>query len=362
VSIPDRLRDVLRAACEDAMFAVAGASMKALDVVRQRRALAHESIARDGVANAVVMADFEVWLATLTAATAGEIAPWFVPMRDAIEDGMTLHRAPRGLRAVIPIGVDESRARIRRDGTFAARVARAVSAADGVVSPDESRALELLLAALGLPDEDVRILRAEAPVPMGAIELPALDGKTAKAIVRGAWQVAACDGFDDAEREAINTVAARLGLDELTIESIRVDEHEAVEKQRKLGAAMVDVVRYVVGALPPEEASALTLGTVHMAIPPIDRAEALRVVTTHATTPLVNSHDLDRAAKERVLAVAWIVALAIDPTLSLRASLRARHNHAATHLDAGRQADDAREAIEDYLDEVLDRTALVIGA
>lgn len=357
----DRIRDVLRVACEDAMYAVAGASLKGLETVRQQRALSYESIAREGVANAIVMADFDAWLATLTRATAGEIAAWFIPMRHAIADGMTLHRAPRGLRGLIPIGVEEQRARTRRDGVFAVRVARAVAAADGVVSPDEARALELLLSALGLPDEDGRVLRAEAPIPMGAIEIPQLDSKSAKAILAGAWQVAGCDGFDDNERDAVNELAKRLGIDDLTLETIRVDESDAVESQRRLGQAMVDVVRYVTHVLPPEEANALTLATVHMAIPPIDRAEALRVVTTAATTPLAQRHELDRGARERVLAVAWIAALAIDPRLSMRAALRARHDHAATHLDAERQAKSAREEVESFLDDILTHAAVIVG-
>lgn len=356
-----RIRDVLRAACEDALFGVAGASLKALDTIRERRALAHEAIARDGVANATVMADFDAWLATLTRATAGEIAPWFVPMRHAIEDGMTLHREPRGLRGLIPIGVEESRARVRRDGMFAVRVARAVAAADGIVSPDESRSLELLLSALGLAEDDVRVLRTEAPIPMAAIEIPPVDAKTARAIVAGAWQVAGCDGFEDSERDAISAVAVRLNVDELTLETIRANETDAVNSQRKLGRAMVDVVRYVTSALAPEEASALSLATVHMAIPPVDRTEALRVVATGTTTPLVDRHDLDRGERERVLAVAWIAALAVDPTLSMRAALRARHDHAATHLDAARQAVSAREAVESYLEPILNHAASVVG-
>jgi tellurite resistance protein len=361
VTPENQIRDVLRVACEDALFGVAGASMKALDTIKEHRVEAYESIAREGLANAIVMADFETWLATLTRSTAAEIAPWFVPMRNAIADGMTLHREGRGLRGLIPIGREEARQKTRRDGLFAVRVARAVAAADGVVSPDETRALELLLAALGLPDEDARVLRAEAPIPMGAIEIPSLEPKTARAIVAGAWQVAGCDGFEEAETAAINNLAVRLGVDELTLESIRVDESEAVEKQRRLGRAMVDVVRYVTFVLPPEEASALTLATVHMAVPPIDRAEALRIASTNATTPLVEKHDLDRAAKERVLAVAWIVALAIDPRLSMRAALRARHEHAATHLDASRHAKSARDDVESFLDEILSRAATIVG-
>lgn len=361
MSIPERLHHVLRHACEDALFAVAGSSLKALSVVREQRAAAHDAIARGE--SAVVMADFEAWLASLTAAVAGDFAPWFVPMHDAIEAGMTLHGGPRGLRAVIPIGVDEARARLLAEGVFAVRVARAVSSAGGgVASESESRALELLIEGLGVPEAEARVLRAEAPIPIAAMELPELDAKKAKVILRGAWQVAASDGLDDAEREAIDALVARLGVDVAALEPLRSEELAAVEDQRKLGRALVDVVRYVAAALPAPEASAFALAAVHLSVPPLDRAEALRIVTTNATTPLVESHDLDRGDLERVLAAGWLVALAVDPSMSLRAALRARHDHAATHLDAARVARSAREAVEEYLDAILDRSAQRIGA
>ena len=180
----ERLAALLRVACEDALFAIAGSGLSALAPLAERRASAHEQIAREGLANAVVMADFDAWVAALVRAAAPQFAPWMVPMRGAIEDGMTLHREVGALRKFISLGVEEKRARVRRDGVFAVRVARAVAAADSVVSPDEGRSLELLLSALGLSEEDARILRVEAPIPMAAIELPDdLEPKIARAIV-----------------------------------------------------------------------------------------------------------------------------------------------------------------------------------
>lgn len=362
INIDDRLRALVRVACEDALFAIAGSGLKALDPLAEQRATSHEQIAREGLGNAVVMADFDAWLTTLVRAGATHFVPWMVPMREAIEDGMTLHREGRGLRGLFPIGREEKRARIRRDGIFALRVARAVSAADSVVSPDEARSLELLLSALGLSDEDGRVLRAEAPIPMAAIELPNdLEPKVARAIVMGAWQAAAVDGIDEREHDAIDALAKRVGVEPATVTEIGRAAHAEVERQRRFGYALLDVVRYMLMPVAVEELSALALATIYLAIPSIDREAALRIVNTNATTPLVQTHDLDRAARERVLAASWACALAIDPNLSTRAHLRARHTRAALHLDADRMANDARDKVETWLDSVLARGAAIVG-
>jgi len=362
VTTDDKLQALVRVACEDALFAIAGSGLGALEPVARNRAAAHEQIAREGLGNALVMADFDAWLAMMVRTGAPHFAPWMVPMRDAIEDGLTLHREPRGLRAIIPIGLDERRARVRRDGIFALRVARSVANADSVVSADEARSVELLLAALGLSEEDTRILRAEAPMPMAAIELPSeLEPKIAKAIVIGAWQVAAVDGIDEREHDAIDALAARVGVDPATVTEIGRAAALAVDRQRKFGHALLDVVRYILLPVPPEETTALSLAIIHLAIPTLDRNEALRIVNPGATTPLAQKHDLDRGLRERVLAGAWACALAIDPNLSTRAHLRARHGRAALHLDADRMAEDARGAVEKWLDGVLARGAAVVG-
>ena len=369
-SIDERLRALVRVACEDALFAIAGSGLSALSPIADKRADAHVQIAREGLGSAVVMADFDAWLTSLVRAASAHFVPWMVPMREAIADGMSLNREARGLRAIIAIGVEEKRARVRRDGIFAVRVARAVAAADSVVSPDEARSLELLLSALGLSDEDARILRAEAPIPMAAIELPELgssragqplEPKIARAIVVGAWQVAAVDGIDEREHDAIDALASRVGVDPATVTEIGRAAHAEVEKQRRFGFALLDVVRYLLLPVAPEELSALALATIYLAIPSLDRAEALRIVNTGATTPLVQTHELDRGARERVLAAAWACALAIDPSVSLRAHLRARHTRAALHLDAERMADDARVTVERWIDNVLARGAAIVG-
>lgn len=359
----DRLHTLLRVACEDALFAIAGHGTSSFAAFAERRTAAHESIARQGLANSVVMADWDAWRNALVRDAAAAFAPWFVPMHHAIDEGLTLLQRPRGLRAVIPIGVEAAQARTRRDGMLAVRIARAVAAADGEVSAEEARSIELLITALGLPEADVRVLTAEAPIPLGALDLPEEpELKTARILVAGAFQVAACDGLEDRELAAVLTIADRLRLESQTVAEIRGRIDAELAAQRRIGRALIDVARYVLATSPHDEARALIRAAIHLAIPPVDRTEMLRAVDNDATTPLSEPHPLDRNERDRVLAGAWAMALALDPTLSLRARLRARHDRAAEHLDAGRRAEDARALVEKTLEEILSRGAAVVGA
>lgn len=360
--VDDRLRALHRAVCEDALFALCACEPGALEGVLRRRQDAHDAIARDG-GSVATMRDFDPWVEALVRAAAAVAAPWFVPMRHAIDDGLTLERGPSGLRALVPIGVERERAEIRRDAALAVRVARTVAAADAAPGDDERRALELLLVSLGLPDDDARVLRAETPIPIPAIDVPAgLDPKVARAIVAGAWQTAAADGLDDHEREALSAVALRLGVAGDAVAAIEADALRHAANDRAIGDALVDVVRYVLAAAPKPERDPLALAAIHLSVPADARRDAVRVVTADGATPLGRAHALDREARARVLAAAWAGALALDPRASSRARLRARHERAAAHLGAERQADDARALVDGAVDAALDRGALLAGA
>ncbi|MBX7197063.1 MAG: hypothetical protein K1X94_33750, partial [Sandaracinaceae bacterium] len=263
----DRLHTLLRVACEDAMFAIAGHATASYATFAERRVEAHERIARQGLANSVVMADWDAWLSALVRDAAQDFAPWFVPMHHAIDEGLTLHRAPRGLRAVIPIGLEAAQNRTRRDGVLAVRIAHTVAAADGEVSPDERRAIDLLTTALGLPEGDVRMLQTEAPIPLAALDIPSeLEAKTARILVAGAYQVAACDGLEERELAAVHGIADRVGLEAQTFEEIRGRIHAELEAQRRTGRATVDVARDVLAAAPTDEARALLRALLYLAI------------------------------------------------------------------------------------------------
>ncbi len=361
----DRLASLHRVACEDALFAIAACDVDALDKFAEERAEAHATIATDGIGSSVLMADWVAWRLALTRAIAPIATPWFVPMHDAVARGMSLAHKPRGLRGVLPIGKEAERDRLRREGVFAVRVARAVSAADAQYSDDEARAVDLLIAALALPEDDVRLLAVEAPMPVSAIEIPeSVEGKLARAIVAGAWRTAATDGVDESEAIAVESVAQRLRVDAEDVSELRVSMKQEMDAQRASGRALVDVVRHVLAPIPQQESLPIALATVHLATPAIDRAAAERTVLRAAdgtsATPLGAAHTLDRGERQRVLAAAWAAALCIDPRASQTARLRARHEHAATVL--GGRGDAARELVDDVVRRVMDAGAKLVSA
>jgi tellurite resistance protein len=357
--VRERLALLTRSACEDALFAILGSGPRILDGIAKRREPAHDAIARGETA--VTMSELDPWLAALANAAAPLATPWFVPMRTAIDDGLTLEREARGLRAIL--GGSGAQERIRQVGIFATRVLRAVSAADGVVSEDEQRAISLLVAAMGLSDEDARVLAHEAPMPASAIEIPSeLEWNLARAILLGAWEAAATDGIDPAEHDLILEFARRLSVQEEVLEEARLGAEKHAAEQLAVGLAAVDVVRYVAQPLEPAIVAPLVNATARLSVPPYRLAECLRSIASETTTPLAKDHhDLDRAGKHVALCAAWAVALWSDPTVTTRARLAARHDRAATDLGSDRAGSDARDVVEDYLDAVLARGVGIAG-
>ena len=356
---PERLSLLTRSACEDALFAILGSGPRILDGLSKRREVAHDAIARGEPA--VTMADFDAWLAALSNAAAPLATPWFVPMREAIDDGLTLEREARGLRAIL--GGSGPTDRIRQVGIFATRVLRAVSAADGTLGPGEQRAISLLVAAMGLAEEDARVLSHEPPMPASAIEIPPdLEWNVARAILLGAWEAAAADGIDPAEHDAILEFARRLNVQAEVLDEARVIAERHAAQQLAIGLAAVDVVRYVAHPLDKELSAPLITATAHLAIPAYRLAECLRTLASETTTPLEKDHhDLDRSAKHVALCAAWAVALWSDPTVTMRARLAARHDRAATDLGSERAGSDARDTVQSYLDAVLARGVAIAG-
>jgi uncharacterized membrane protein YebE (DUF533 family) len=359
----ERLRAVLRVACEDALFATLGTGPKLLDFLARKRGPAHEAFAR-GDRNSfpsLAFGGWDPWMRALCRITAGSAAPWYLPMREAVDDGLTLEQEPTGLRALINIGHASHVERVRREGTMTVRILRAVASSDGQLGDDERQAIELLLAAMGLPEADTRVLLAEPAMPIASIEVPGgLDPKLARAIVTGAWEAAMADGLEEAERAAILAVGARLGVDPQTVEQLGQAAAKTVEAQLVVGAATVDAIRYVLAPLADEVTRPLVRACLVLATPPRARAEALRALD-RASTPLKQPHALDKASRAAVLAASWAAVLAFDPPITLRARTLARHERVANDMGAERLGREAREVVEEYVAGVLSRAVLVSG-
>lgn len=369
MDIEARLRQLSRACCEDALFAILGTGTKSLEGVARRRAPHYEAIARGATSRdggAIGMAQLDEWMVEMAAAIAPIGAPWFVPMHQAIDDGLTLEReGAKGLgrslqERIFKRGAPEA---MRRAGAFAVRVIRAVSAADGAVGHEERRSIDMMVAALGLPEDDARVLRAEGPMPIASLEVPPeLEWNLARAVIAGAFHAAAVDGVEPAEHAAIVDVAARLHVQADVIEEARVAAERATASQLAIGVAAIDAIRYVVQLLPEAQALPLVVGAAHLAIPPVKRPDCLRAITSRTTTPLAREHGkVDKSARGASLAAAWAAALSFDPTSTMRARLVARHDRVSTDLGSESAGRDARGLVDEHVEGVLARGVAFAG-
>ena len=105
---------------------------------------------------------------------------------------VTLEAGARGLRSFFSSKPSEKDVlRVKRLGTLATRVLRAVFAADGPLDQEEQRTIAGLIASLGLPDEDAQPLFGEAPVAVEQLDVYGdVEPGFAKALLRGAWLAA----------------------------------------------------------------------------------------------------------------------------------------------------------------------------
>jgi hypothetical protein len=379
-ALPDpRLRRSLAALAEDALYVTLGRlrdGSAALNAIAERRSTAMAAIARGegavaGVPTATALpllarpltasAGAEWWQAMARAA-ASVGAAWFLPMRGAIDDGLSLEAEPRGLRAVLPIGQRALAAKHQAIGTFAVRAIHAVAAADGPIGDDERRALDALIEALALPDDVARVLRAEAPPLLATLATPAdLEPKLARQLVEGALATAAADGLETDERTRFGELAAKLGIAESESDALVTRANEARDAQARDGRAAIDAIRYVLAPFDATERRPWLELAVALSIPPIARADARLALDDESATPLARAHDVDRDARAMALAAAWAAALAFDPTASARAVLEVRHDRVARELGSEGAGAEARARIDDWVREGLARSCVAIG-
>src|ERR1700722_8368546 len=122
------LAAVLSHLCEDAFFTVAGSArldVEALRALAQKRAPALVSAAR-GVASPGLDA-WDPWIITLCAVLAPIAPPRWVPLADAIADGLSLEHGARGVRSLFTSKPsDKEVARVRGLGGMGVRAITSV--------------------------------------------------------------------------------------------------------------------------------------------------------------------------------------------------------------------------------------------
>ncbi len=348
---------------EDAMFGLScGGGTDVLDGLGKRRGEAYQAVL-SGHRLHTMTGEFDNWIVELTRAVAPIFPPGWMPMSEVIRERVTLEAGARGIRSLFSSKPsDKDVQRVKRLGTLAVRVLRAVFVADGKLDTEEQRTIAGLIASLGLPDADAQPLFAEAPLPVEQLDVYGdLEPAVAKALLRGAWLAAAWDQIDPREEHVIRVLANKLSFAAMDLEVLRNEAMQRVETRRMAGLAAVDAVRFVLSDRMPGHGITLAAKAGQLMLPRRYREEALAQVGAGTKVTLAKRYpQLGHEDKHIVLGLAWAAAMYEDPSLARRALLRARHDRVAA--DLGEDGNKSRHAIEDWIAEVLAPAAFPMGA
>jgi tellurite resistance protein len=355
------LVNLLRSICQDAMFALASSQEvveEQLGALSKRRGPVYDAVGRGG---AVDTEDWRAWAVVMSAVVAPVRPPEWMPMHDLVHS-VSLEAGARGMRSLFTSRPSEKEVqRTRRIGSLAMRTLGVVLGADGPLRPDEELLRQSLLAALGLPEDDARLLSAEKPMAPQAIEISGeIDPKLARALIRGAWQAAFGDGIEPREDEAVHALASRFGVSPEDAEALRQEVRARIDLRRSFGAAAVDAIRYVLGD-EPEAGPKLGRLTAELALPAVHRPEAMAAIEHAGPVILARRHSLERAQREACLSLAWFAALWTDPSATRAAELAARHDRIASDLSARPEGAVARSMADSFVQNQLVAFAVTAG-
>jgi tellurite resistance protein len=348
---------------EDAIFGLAsGGGFGVLEGLGKRRGEAYAAVLAGHRLNTMA-GELDHWIVELTRAMAPIHPPSWMPMEGVIREKVTLEVGARGLRSLFSSKPsDKDVQRVKRLGTLATRVLRAVFSSDGPLDPEEIRTVAGLIASLGLPDAEAQPLYAEAAVPVEQLDVYGdIEPAVAKALIRGAWLAAAQDAIDPREEHVVRIVASKLALPSPDLEALRHDALQRVDMRRTLGLCTVDAIRFVLSDRVPGHGVALAANAGALVLPRRYRDEALAQVAHGAKVTLAKRYaQLDAEERHTALGIAWAAALYEDPSVARRALLRARHDRVAQ--DLGEDGHRSRHTVEEWIYDVLAPAAFPMGA
>lgn len=353
------LSTALTVLCEDAFFGITAARRLDADLLRalsRRRAAVVAGLGPD--VSGGLMAAWEPWVTSLCAAIAPIAPPRWMPMADAVEQGLSLEHGARGVRSLFTSKPSEKEVlRVRTIGSLAVRVLAAVMAAPGTFSGESALLRAAAVASLGLPDEDQRMLTSETPIPADALEVYGdVDVKLARAIVKGAFLAAMGDGLDPREEDAIQKLSTKLGLPVEALHDARAQAKQQIDQGKALGDACVDAIRYVL-ADDAADAEKYGIAAARLTLPLIQRRDAITAINVGGHVTLGKKYSLDRREREVALALAWLAVVSADPTYSRRVERMQRHDRIALDLGEKDAGAAVREIVERHLDAELSQVA-----
>ena len=347
---------------EDAIFGLAaGGGPGSLDGLGKRRAEAYAAVLAGHRLNTLAT-EFDHWIVEMIRAAAPIHPPSWMPMSEVIREKVTLEVGARGLRSLFSSKPsDKDVQRVKRLGTLATRLLRAVFVADGPLDPEEQRTIAGLIASLGLPDDIAQPLWNEAPVPVDQLDVYGdIEPAVSKALLRGAWLAAAWDSIDPREEHVVRVLANKLNFPAMDMEVLRNDAVKRVDDRRIAGLATVDAIRFVLSDRMPGHGVTLAANVGSLMLPRRYRDEGLAQVGHGSKVTLAKRYNnLVSEDRATVLGIAWAAALYEDPSVARRALLRARHDRVAA--DLSEDGNKARHGVEDWLYEVLAPAAYPMG-
>ena len=341
---------------EDAIFALAASprgAPAALEGFGKRRTDAYTAVLQ-GSPTSRMTEEFDRWIVEQTRAIAPVAPPIWMPMNDVIAEKVTLEVGARGLRSFFSSKPsDKDVQRVKRLGTLAVRLLRAVFAADGMIDAEEARTIAGLIGSFGLPETDVQPLYTEAPLPVEQLDIYGdLEPGVARALVLGAWHAAAWDAIDPREEAVVRTFANKIALPIEELERLRAEALARVDARRVVGLSAVDAVRFMLSDRAPGIGVQLAAKVGTLMLPRRYREEALAQIGHGAPVTLAkrytNTTSDDRLA---IMGIAWAAGLFEDPTMGRRALLRARHDRIAQ--DLGDDGARARAMVDEWISLVL---------
>jgi hypothetical protein len=356
---PLDLAAALSILCEDAFFAVAGSARLDPEMLRAlsaRRVGAIVGAARG--ARPPGLDSWEPWVLALAAALAPIAPPRWIPVADAVKEGLSLEHGARGLRSLFSSKPsDKDILRVRSLGALAVRCVTAVFGATGPL-PEEAHLLRrALLASLGLSEETRRELEAEHAQPAESLDLSGdMDGKLARSIVRGCFYAARIDGTDPREEQAVISIARKLGLTTEAVAEVRDEARALGDDGKAFGDAAVDAVRYLFDA-DDVEGTRFATAAMRLTLTPIQRHDAITGLNLGNPVLLGKRHKLDRKQRDAVLGLAWVAAVHQNPTYIRRAGLVARHDKLAADLGDEESGGAVRTVVDRYVEQELGAVA-----
>lgn len=345
--------------CEDTFFAITAARRLDADHLRglaRRRAPIVAGLGPD--VHDGLMGSWETWVTSLCAAIAPIAPPRWMPMADAVEQGLSLEHGARGVRSLFTSKPSEKEVmRVRTTGSLAVRVLGAVMSAPGTFTPELALLRAATIASLGLPEEDQRMLNNEAPVSAEALEVYGdVEPKVARAIIKGAYQAAIGDGIDPREEDALLKLSTKLSVPLEAVQEARAAAKQSVEQGKAVGEATVDAIRYLFN---DDRAAAEKFGiaAARLILTTSQRREAINAINVGGQVTLGKKYTLERKDRDAALAAAWAGALAGDPTYARRVELMQRHDRIASDLGGADSGAEVRAVMERHIDAELSQVA-----